>query len=51
VLDGQGGDIAGELGMGERRRIHTAQAEQRVTGKARKTTEIEGQVVRHVNGV
>ena len=48
---GQGGDIAGELGMGERGRIGTAETEQLVTGEARKAGEIGGQVVRHVNGV
>ncbi|MNJ03878.1 hypothetical protein D3C73_1643850 [compost metagenome] len=48
---GQGGDVAGELGMGEHRRIRAVQTEQLVTGEARKTVEIHGQVVRHVNGV
>jgi hypothetical protein len=37
--------------MGERGRIGTAEAEQLVTGEARKAGEIGGQVVRHVNGV
>ena len=48
---GQGGDVAGELGMGEGGRIGTAETEQLVTGEARKAGEIGGQVVRHVNGV
>jgi len=51
VPQGQGGDIAGKLGVGEQHRFGATQTEQRVTGKARKTDEIHGQVVRHVNGV
>jgi hypothetical protein len=49
--DGQAGDVTGKLGVGERGRIGTIQTEQLVTGEARKTVEIHGQVVRHVNGV
>jgi hypothetical protein len=51
VLQGQGGDIAAELGVGEDGRIRALQAQQLVAGQARISDESRGQVVRHVNEV
>ncbi|KAG1272790.1 hypothetical protein G6F64_015464 [Rhizopus arrhizus] len=51
VHQGQGSDIAAELGVGENGRIDTLQAQQLVAGKARISDESRGQVVRHVNEV
>ena len=51
VLQGQGSDVAAELGVGENGRIHALQAQQLVAGQARISDESRGQVVRHVNEV
>ena len=51
VQQGQGGDIAAELGVGEGGRIRALQAQQLVAGQARISDESRGQVVRHVNEV
>lgn len=51
VLQGQGGDIAAELGVGKESRIRALQAQQLVAGQARISDESRGQVVRHVNEV
>ncbi len=51
VLQGQGGHVAAELGVGENGRIGALQAQQLMAGQARICDESRGKVVRHVNEV